>query len=52
MATWLSQELRFSELASAMAQPLVFWRRARRIPPLLQVLPEEIACAIGQLQVQ
>jgi hypothetical protein len=43
MATWLSQELRFSELASAMAQPLVFWRRARRIPPLLQVLPEEIA---------
>jgi DNA repair ATPase RecN len=43
MATWLSQELRFSELASAMAQPLVFWRRARRIPPLLQVLPEDIA---------
>jgi TP901 family phage tail tape measure protein len=43
MATWLSRELRFSELASAMAQPLVFWRRARRIPPLLQVLPEEIA---------
>jgi hypothetical protein len=49
MATWLSQELRFSELASAMAQPLVFWRRARRIPPLLQVLPEEMALRYGSI---
>jgi TP901 family phage tail tape measure protein len=49
MATWLSRELRFSELASAMAQPLVFWRRARRIPPLLQVLPEEMALRYGSV---
>ena len=42
MATWLSGELRVSELTSAMAQPLIFWRRARRIPPLLQLIPEEL----------
>jgi TP901 family phage tail tape measure protein len=49
LATWISERLRISELTSAIAQPLVFHRRARRIPPELQPLPEFLALQFGSM---
>jgi TP901 family phage tail tape measure protein len=49
LATWISERLRLSELTSAVAQPLVFYRRARRIPSELQPLPETLALQFGSM---
>ncbi len=49
LATWISERLRMSELVSAISQPLVFWRRARRVPPLLQPLPEFLSLQFGSM---
>ncbi|MEM2080344.1 MAG: phage tail tape measure protein, partial [Nitrososphaerota archaeon] len=47
LASLVAERLRISELASAIAQPLIFFRRARRIHPLLQPLPEYFALEFG-----
>jgi len=49
LAQFISERLRISELVSAMTQPLVFWRRARRIPPFLQPLPEWLSLQFGSM---
>jgi uncharacterized coiled-coil DUF342 family protein len=47
LATLVTARLRLSELTSAIAGPLVFTRRAQRVPPLLSPIPEVLAMQAG-----
>jgi TP901 family phage tail tape measure protein len=47
LATLVTARLRLSELTSAIAGPLVFSRRAQRVPPLLSPIPEVLAMQFG-----
>jgi TP901 family phage tail tape measure protein len=47
LATLVTTRLRLSELTSAIAGPLIFMRRAQRVPPLLSPIPEVLAMQSG-----
>jgi TP901 family phage tail tape measure protein len=47
LASLITARLRLSELTSAIAGPMVFMRRAQRVPPLLSPIPEALAMQFG-----